>query len=206
MSDDRLSKIFDLKRKSSLEFRTIQARHGLIPVTDLLLADPHTREGTHELHKGIHWINLELSEFIQAGKDEQPEELADVLHFLVEFTMLAGYTYKVIPLAGNDDRIGWDRLDIMLLASQNDAFVFPDAHTNARFTILAALMVAELLKNKPWKQTLKPLDRTEFETRIRGMFYWYGATVRTAGLDAAQLYAEYVRKDEINHNRATTGV
>lgn len=204
---DRLQQIFENKSRSSYDFREVQRRHGLIPTPETMRADPLTREGAHELHKGIHWINLELSEFIGASPSEQLEELADVLHFIVEFCLLADLDHRLIPMTGVDDRIGWDRLDIMLQASENDAFVFTDAHTNARFAILASLKIAEMLKNKPWKQTIRTdLDQGEFQRRVSGIFYWYGAVVRTAGFNAQQLFDEFMRKEQINYQRIATGV
>lgn len=199
---DRLQDIFEHKKKSSFEFRAVQKKHGLIGPLDLLGGDPETREGALELHKGLHWINLELSEFIGASEDEQAEELADVLHFLVEFAILAGFDYTIVP----EGLEGTDRLDVLLASSVNDAFVFDRADANARFTILAALKIAEIIKNKPWKQTLRPIDRDELKRRTMGMFYWFGATVRTAGFTSQVLYNHFVRKEEINHQRVATGV
>lgn len=201
---DRLQQVFEHKRASSEQFREVQRKHGLLLAPENLKADPATREGTIELHKGLHWINLELSEFIAAPQAEVPEELADVLHFLVEFAILAGFDWDVVPVS--PDR-NIDRLEYMLEASKSDAFVFEDPHTNARFAILQSLQVADLLKNKPWKQTLKPAPDPEiFANRVRGLFYWYGATVRTAGLDAQQLFDQFTRKESINYNRIATGV
>jgi hypothetical protein len=200
--EDRLRDIFDHKVVSSTEFRGVQSVLGMLDPKLVIVADWKTREGTIELHKGLHWINLELAEFLGASSSEQFEELADVLHFLVEFCILCGIDHTVI-----DEEKDLDRLDVVFNASLGDPFVFEDAHTNARFTMHSVLHVAELLKNKPWKQTLK-LERNEkdFIRRVKGMWYWYGATCRTAGMTPQNLYDEFVRKEEINHNRVATGV
>lgn len=199
---DRLQAIFEHKAVSSMEFREVQRKHGLLLTPENMTADWATREGAIELHKGIHWFNLELQEFLGAKREERPEELADVLHFLVELTIIAGFDYTLIPYDPENDRLSY-----MLRASEEDAFVLPDPEANARFAIIAGLHLAELIKNKPWKQTLKTeLDVAEFRRRLSGMFYWYGAVVRTAGLTAQQLYDEFIRKEEINHTRVTTGV
>jgi hypothetical protein len=204
MTSDRLLQVFEYKRVSSAEFREVQRKHGLLLTPENLFADWATREGAIELHKGIHWFNLELQEFLGASREERPEELADVLHFLVELAILAGFDYTLVPdhpVPGND------RLDTMLEASTDDVFVLPDPEANARFAIISGLHLAELIKNKPWKQTLKTeIDVAEFKRRICGMFYWYGAVVRTAGLSSADLFSQFTRKDEINHTRVTTGV
>lgn len=201
---DRLAQVFAHKRISSGEFREVQRKNGLLLAPTNLEADPTTREGTIELHKGLHWINLELVEFMFAKMDERLEELADVLHFVVEFAILAGFDETIVPEHPSGDK---DRLDTMLEASENNAFVLDDPEANARFCIVAALKVANLLKNKPWKQTPKPApDLKEFRESVQGVFYWYGATVRTAGFSAQKLFDDFVRKEEINHNRVVTGV
>lgn len=201
---DRLQVIFDHKRVSSKKFRLVQKKHKLMATKDPLKADWKTREGAIELHKGIHWINLELCEVIEAKLPEVPEELADVLHFLVEFCILCGLDYDLISMK---DVTEGDRLDLILNASARDPFVFTDMHTNARFCMHAALHVADMIKNKPWKQTLKKVrDEDEFLNRVRGLWYWFGATVRTANLTAEQLFDQFVRKEKINNKRVDTGV
>lgn len=205
---DRLDLIFQHKLKSSAEFRQVQRNHGLILTPENLRADPATREGAIELHKGLHWINLELVEFLFAKPEERLEELADVLHFLIELAILSGFDHTIVPEAPKHDEVpAPDRLDVMLQASEGNTFVLPDFEANARFCITASLQVANLLKNKPWKQTLKPPpDPDEFRRSIQAVFFWYGATVRTAGFTAQALYNDFVRKDKINHNRVSTGV
>jgi dUTPase-like protein len=200
---DRLAKIFESKAKSSSTFRTVQYELGMVHLDAIEHADWKTREGCIELHKGIHWINLELSEFLGASPSERPEELADILHFLVEFALLLGFDANLLA----EDTRFTDRLELMLEASKNDAFVFPDEETNARFMILANLQVAEMLKNKPWKQTLKTeMNEAELKQRVRGMFYWFGATARTNGLDAETLFQQFMRKEQINYKRIASGV
>jgi len=197
---DRLESIFEHKLMSSANFRAVQRKHGLILCPENLSADWKTREGAMELHKGIHWIGLELAEFLSALPSEQEEELADVLHFLVEFCILCGYDHTVID--GYEDR-----LDIVFNSSINDPLVFADCDTNARFTIVSALYVADMIKNKPWKQTLKTeRDEDDFKARVRGLWYWYGATCRTFGMTPQSLFDQFVRKEEINYNRVATGV
>lgn len=200
---DRLAQIFEHKAVSSMKFREVQRKHGLLLAPENLVADWKTREGAIELHKGLHWINLELLEFIEAPPATKPEELADVLHFLTEFSILAGYDPNLIP-PGEE---GYDRLDVVLQASVEDPFVFPDAITNARFCSLAALRIADVIKNKPWKQTVKTeRNEEDFASRVKAMWYWFGATVRTEGITAQEIFDQFVRKEGINNNRVDTGV
>lgn len=204
---DRLQDIFEHKRKSSAKFRAVQRKNGLLLASEDMRADPATREGTQELHKGLHWINLELAEYLYARPDERPEELADVLHFLVEFALLLGYDHTIVPDFGDPAYPKLDRLDVMLEASMNDVLVMPDPEANARFCICAALRVADLLKNKPWKQSLKPPpDPEKLYQMVSSIFYWYGAVVRTQGMSSQDLYDQFIRKEGINNARVDTGV
>jgi hypothetical protein len=201
---DRITQMFKKKGESTRRFRAVQERQGMLATPEIPV-DINTREGTIELHKGIHWINLELSEFLGAPPEMRREELSDVLHFIMEFCLLADIGESLIP--GNFSGKGDDRLDLVFVASEKNPLVFNDADTNARFTMLAALHVAEMLKNKPWKQTLKTdMDMTEFRTRVLGIWYWFGATCRTEKMTSQNLYDEYMRKEEINANRIATGV
>lgn len=201
---DRLEQVFENKRKSSAEFRAVQRRNGLLLAPEDMRADPATREGTQELHKGLHWINLELVEFLFSSGEERLEELADVLHFLVEFALLLGYDHTLVPEHGGENK---DRLDTMLEASENSPLVLQDHESNARFCIVASLQVANLLKNKPWKQTLKPVPAVhELREGVMSIFYWFGATVRTAGFTSDDLFSDFVRKEQINYSRVATGV
>lgn len=204
---DRLQQVFEHKRKSSDEFREVQRKNGLLLAPENLVADPGTREGAIELHKGLHWINLELVEFLFAGTAERLEELADVFHFLVELAILAGFDHTIVPDYGDPAHPELDRLDTMLEASENNSLVLPDHESNARFCIVASLQVANILKNKPWKQTLKP-PPTEHDLRsgVSAIFYWFGAVVRTAGFTSQQLFDDFIRKESINHERVVTGV
>lgn len=202
---DRLSTIFSHQLELTTKFRAIQNDNGLLSTPDIPV-DPLSREGCLELHKDLHWINLEIAEAIYARPEKRREELADVMHFLAEFCHVAGIGPDIVPGNENNDSKD-DKLDILVNASTEDPFVFPDFEANARFTILAVLRVADLLKNKPWKQSLKgDWNGADFQDRVRAMFYWYGATVRTAGMTAQDLFDAYMGKKSENQQRIEAGV
>lgn len=208
----RLEEIFASKRRSTERFRLVQVSNQVLTYNLVNRADWKTREGTIELHKGLHWINLELYEVIHAADETMPEEIADVLHFLVEFTLLLGY--DEVDVISETDLTHYqhvieakDRLDAVVRASFGDPFTFEEVRDNARFMILSSLAIADLLKNKPWKQTVKTeIDEGELKGRIRGLWYWFGAVARTGGLDADQVYEQFMRKEKINAERVETGV
>ena len=207
---DRLSTIFSHQLELTTQFREIQDQNGLLS-TPGIPVNPLSREGCLELHKDLHWINLEMSEVLFAhGQEQVHEELADVMHFLAEFCHVAGLPCETLfkfPKGFKEQYPTADRLDLLLVASAKDPLVFPDYVTNARFVILAVLRVADYLKNKPWKQSIKSdWDQDEFEDRVRGVFYWYGATVRTAGMTPEALFDAYMGTKAKNDGRIESGV
>lgn len=199
---DRLETIFAHQFEQTSKFHRIQHANGCLATEDIPV-DLRTFQGTLELHKGLHWINLELSEVLHAREDTRLEELADVLHFLAEFTLMAGLQYSDLPESPIENE---DRLAYIVRASEADNLIFTDFETNVRFTILAALRVADILKNKPWKQTLRVVDHSEFKRRVLGMWYWYGACIRTGGYSAQDLFDAYLGKEKINYQRVAGGV
>jgi len=204
---DRFAQLFEKQKLQTEKFFEIQRKNGLWESVALPVS-METHEGTLQLHTSLHWIALELSETLFASQDDRPEELADVLHFILEFCILAGLTPDQCVPWKNDEGEK-DRLDYLLEASQHDMFVFPDLDSNLRFAIIASLRVADLLKNKPWKQTIKPMTSVAqalFLENVRGLWYWYGACARTAGLTGADLFNAYEAKEQINYDRVRTGV
>lgn len=202
---DKLEEIFQAKRVSTTKFREVQHGLGMIGPLEVLDANWRTREGAIEIHKGIHWINLEYFECLTATRDMLPEELSDVLHFLTELTILMGYSYTIIPLDRDFEDL--DRLDIVLAASSENGLVFDRCLDNIRFAIHANLRLADLIKNKPWKQTLRDdLDDQLVQECLRGMWFWYGACVRTAEITSRGIHNAFMAKDSVNHNRVDTGV
>lgn len=202
---DYLADIFERQRKHNSEFRPLQISSGSILGNPLPLS-PDVIPDCTELHLGLHWFNLELREVLFSLPDDRSEEIADCFHFLVDFAILCGLTEDdVIPLP-DDIPLPEERLAYMLSASEQESLTFERWEENARFCILAALNVADVLKNKPWKQTIRATNQAEFRRRLYGVFYWFGAVVRTAGMSAEDLYQAYISKSEINHQRVRDGV
>lgn len=60
---------------------------------------------------------------------------------------------------------------------------------------------ANTLKNKPWKQSEVPTDRTHFFEEIADAFHFFVEMCITAGMDAEDLALMYLKKAEVNSFR-----
>lgn len=200
---DRLEKIFIQQREHIGRFHPIQQQNGLL-FTPTLPADPLTREGTLQLHLTIHWANLELFEAVSTNSfTERVEELADALHFIVEFCIVAGFDHTIIPRpSGNRDR--WSSL-FKSAEQRDESFSSPQLAINA--VILAGLSIADILKNKPWKQSVRgDFDRTQLQRLTQRLLAQFGTAVSDSGATPEELYNAYFEKSHENKRRAQTGV
>src|SRR5690606_29244387 len=96
ISMDRLQTIFEHQNAQTRNFHKIHEENGLLLDPEIPV-NLHTREGSLMLHLGIHWIALEMTEALLAPSSHRLEELADTLHFLAEFCLLAGISFDIIP-------------------------------------------------------------------------------------------------------------
>ncbi|AWY05236.1 dUTPase [Gordonia phage Margaret] len=75
----------------------------------------------------------------------------------------------------------------------------------------AGYMVEELyeaighLKNKPWKQSFKEVDRDAFREEVSDATHFFLEFLILAGISPEQLFIEYFRKTLINEHRRATG-
>lgn len=197
-----LEEIFNHQATLTKKFHGIVSEKGLLVHSYHIPMSPSTWEGSLLLHQTLHWFNLEIGEALYASDlSHRPEEIIDALHFLVEFCLICGIKPADLLVEETEYPLAY-----ILQASTDDIFIFDDSDSNLRFTILAALRVAEVLKNKPWKQSLREIDRKAFLERVRGIWYWWGASARTAGLTSEDVYSRYLQKNEENHRRIAGGV
>lgn len=95
---DRLTEIFNQQASHMKEYAQIEKTNGLLQ-TDEVPVDLTDRMGQARL-KDFAWrISEELGEaleFAETDEDEYKEEISDTLHFLAEFTILAGGTPQSI--------------------------------------------------------------------------------------------------------------
>lgn len=107
------------------------------------------------------------------------EELIDAVHFLAELTIIAGFDYHVVP------KIPY--------TEENEAEWFSVVYNLG--------LLANCLKNKPWKQSQMLTDYNKARAYIveiwRSMIY----VLFNAGLDYQGIYRLYFKKNSVNKFR-----
>lgn len=196
---DRMRLIFNRQRELMEKYHPIEEANGLMQTTDCPV-DIDSREGQARL-KDFAWrITEEMGEaFTARGTDFYREELMDVLHFLTEFTILAGLDYDFL----NKIEKWEDYLDTCCNLAYHYRLVKLDTLFTHTLTTLA--MTCNHLKNKPWKQTLRPTDKLAFEALIRNTWIWFFAILLEEGMTSEDVLEGYLGKSEINRVRQAEG-
>lgn len=171
----------------------------------------------------------ELAEAVDAAcergweSDHAREEVADALHFLVEFALLTGETAETIVTP-------WDQMPYYNIHNHKYDWIDPRADLfghlygmgkfhavdYARREALSSDrmegwiltefirrlgMVCHLLKNKPWKTSHMLTDQVEFRKRLREAFIFFFAYAYIVGISADDLFTLYFRKSAVNSFR-----
>jgi|SRR5690606_18060438 len=227
---DRLEQIFCQQRSHMSKYADIEAERGLLQTPDIPV-DLDDRFGQARL-KDFAWrITEELGEALEnvgpSGYLNQAayfEEIADVLHFLTEMTILAGYEPKqllsssaVMPSLEKDESV--DLLNLLYTeAIQNirkeerenpidSNYIIP---FDLGLTLKTGQVVKELalacnkLKNKPWKRTPKPTNFEAFDHHFRKTWLRFIELAHIAGMDETELYNQYFGKSQVNIKRRET--
>lgn len=190
-----LEDIFERQCELMAQYCIIEKENGLRYVTDYPV-NVHDRFGQATL-KDFAWRTTEeLAEAIEAYElgdfDHFQEELADALHFLVEFCIYAGVDPKMI-LRGATLQ---ERMD-ELTKHENYRGVSGQA-----FQVVIGLGLAcNCLKNKPWKQSHVKTDLIKFQGLTTASFNAFLVLAKRAMMDAEKLYNFYFRKNKVNQFR-----
>jgi hypothetical protein len=189
------------------KYRKIEAGNGFHLNVSYPI-DINDRFGQARLKDTAWRMTEELGESLDSYLDNPDgflDEMADVMHFLAEFTLLAGYVAH--------DVVDWtygDNSDILLtLFLEAEASGYGDQYED--LTHQTGLMVQSLamtcntLKNKPWKQTPKETDVNLFKSRLQKTWSNYAALCITAGINDVKLFECYLKKAAVNENRQNTG-
>jgi len=209
---DRLEAIFKRQRELMEKYHDIEARNGLLQ-TDKIPVNLHDRYGQARL-KDFAWrATEEIGEALEA-RDRHPdipdhcyEELADALHFLTEFTILAGITpkdiVKDIPGVPEDkdnlEKLFWaSNMDLAELCVGGDPV--PIEWFVGNFAKSMG-MACNCLKNKPWKQTEMMTDVKEFHWWVYRAWQDFIQICDMAGLNTGRLTEYYFGKSEVNRFR-----
>ena len=103
------------------------------------------------------------------------EEVIDGLHFLIELTLISGYTSKIVKY---------------------------DTPTMHNFDVVYYLgLMCNCLKNKPWKQTQMLTDRQKFEDYLEKTWAVYIGIFTKYSLSLGDIYDLYFKKNAVNQFR-----
>lgn len=216
--NDMLVEIFNQQRSHMEKYAEIEDNNGLLQTPDIPV-NIQDRFGQARL-KDFAWrITEEMGEALQNLEGtldmfklaDYHEELSDVLHFLTEFTILAGL--KPADLIRADvESDGSDYL-VKLYAQTRKNIPWIDKYnpTLQDTTYLTGVFVKELaltcnlLKNKPWKQTTRETDPEVFKYRLIEVWMVFITIAIVFSISPRELYNLYFRKSDINKKRQETG-
>ncbi len=210
---DKLDAIFKRQRELMEKYHQIEKDNGLLQTEDVPV-NIHHRMGQARL-KDFAWRTTEeLGEAIDAmdkyyGQihpiDHCYEELADALHFLTEFSILADISAKdVVMLLELSDN--WphdnDKLETLFQLNPVD---HEDPTTNIWDQVGVFVekmgMACNCFKNKPWKKTEMMTDKKEFIYHVVQSWLAFIGICKVVGLTPETLTEYYFGKSEVNKFR-----
>lgn len=203
----RLTEIFTAQRNLMAKFHAIEAANGFrvessIPVD---LDDPHDQLRLKEFA----WrVTEEIGETIVAmshgtTSEKYREEVSDVLHFLVEMLIVAGITPNMI-MQTSEGRL--EKVFGMIRDIHGPDTVTEPLDSFWLYVIVALTQAMNELKNRPWKQSRKPTNQTEFRHQMVHVFYQFISACIASGLTADDLHEMYFKKNAVNQHRQASGV
>jgi dimeric dUTPase (all-alpha-NTP-PPase superfamily) len=205
----RLTEIFEAQRELMNEFHAIESANGFrvessVPVD---LDNPHDqlrlKEFAWRISEEVGEAVLALTQHGMSSKQYR-EEISDVMHFYAELCLIAGITPSMIcPSAGPD------RLKTTFLSVANEYSMGFEGYSLQSFwlhVVVALSQAMNNLKNRPWKRTMKPTDRTAFREHLINTFREFVAVCLVSGMNEQDLYDQYFHKRNINQQRQLTGV
>jgi len=202
-SPDYLADIFEHQKDLMRRFHPIEERNGFHrpdPV-GLNLDRPLNQDRL----RGLAWhVIEEFTEALDGPKDEQLEELADTFHFLVELLITSGVTpsYLSRHLSSGEPLTRMMSEGIL----ENWASLDPLERPILQLSFVVCLGSAmNLLKNRPWKQTMRETDIPIYFARLRVATVEFLTVVGYMGYSAADLYQAYLGKHEVNQQRIREG-
>lgn len=204
-NEDMLDQIFRRQLELMQKYHTIEEEKGfLVPLTIPL--DLHDAQCQYRL-KDFAWrITEEVGEAMEALRthpelrDHFDEEIADGLHFLVEFTLLAGTTpFDILPIEHGDRFIALWRCALEDKSATRREYI--DMCVPVSRLIEALAITCNCLKNKPWKQTHMLTDVPRFRQCLQTVWYRFMELVVSAALTPQDMFTLYFRKSEVNKFR-----
>jgi len=208
---DKLFGIFYRQRELMADYEHIEAGNGLL-LTHEVPVELNCRFGQARL-KDFAWrMTEELGESLNSYESFEKfnEELADALHFLVEFTILAGIAPE--ELLKNKEILyeDVDFLDALYMDSKAPFVPMPkrdysDLALHTMEVIKSMAIACNLLKNRPWKTSYRETSRFTFSQEVQAVWYAFISLTRRSGIVPHLLYLLYMGKAQVNETRQQTG-
>ena len=208
LKDDRLELIFNRQQEMMSKYHEIEAKNGLLITPDVPV-NLHDSKGQLRL-KDFAWrITEELGEALEAfhihpdHPEHFDEEISDALHFLVEFTILAGYSADQIANRYIDkyDRMDWIYQEANKPWRIGTTRHYPTVVSRVGYFVEALAMTCNTLKNKPWKQSQMMTDTYFFEINLGEAWLRFIRICLSANISSDQLFILYFKKSQVNQFR-----
>lgn len=212
---DRLEEIFKRQREYLATLGPIYRKNGFpdgsMPFD---LNDRHDQEQfrllawriTEEVYEALaalkQYNNPEISEDL---KTAFTEEMADVLHFLIELALVTGVSEFEL-ITGLEGRVRTAECDedmlsgLFLTIRETPAFkrIGPDYHSVLLGSLAETMMT---FRQRPWRTDNRPTDRGAFVHSLAKTFIVFIISCLQNGLTADSLYEAFFLKAKINDER-----
>lgn len=136
------------------------------------------------------------------------EELIDALHFLTEFTILAGINpndivdLDLIPVNQfTAKNLEPDRLIVLEIWIREQDMIMNNIKIAGMDFITQLGIACNFLKNKPWKQTNMITDKERFKMQVIKTWEYMIVLLISAGLDSNDIADLYLKKSQVNKFR-----
>lgn len=196
----KLTAVFDKQKELMEKYEVIEHENGF-NVPSNIPVDINDKFDQHRL-KDFAWrITEELAEAIEQIRfrnvKEAHGELADVLHFMAEMTILAGLEDEAIKVF---EESPWSSIKVAQELKDDENYT----RYYGELTYTLAMACHEL-KNKPWKQSHRETDEGAFTLYMKSFWRNFIYLCHETLLQADELFEEYHSKHAINKDRQKNG-
>ena len=200
---DKLVQIFLRQRELMETYEGIEALNDLL-LTSEVPVNLHDPKGQARLRSFAWYFVEEMAEaydsaMVRGWSDPKTrEEVADAMHFLVEWLILGGIwpsrIQDFLPPQMRDN----DILDSLFRVG---ALSVPSIEENFTMAIARVGLACHALKNKPWKKSKTPTDIEDFQRKAVDALKSFIAFCTMIDMTAEELFNLYFHKSEINKER-----
>ncbi len=194
LASDPFIQIWTLQEELIIEYQNIEKLPSYPLQLDL-------RASQTLLKDFIARVVEELAEADEHGRHSRiqlyKEELADALHFLTETLIFTMSYEEVINRASNLMYLKENIISSCLMSTK-----VPPTQTHWFWeTTYHLKLAANALKNKPWKQTEMRAQSEIFKNHLVEALITFLTGYKTIHMDSLDIFAEYYKKNRINHFR-----